>query len=345
MMLASSVDLLLQRAKQLISSHSVESLAFATQACDLAAELGCRMSEAAALTVYSSVLQLFGRHREAIDILDKVLEMAKTDELGVWRGEALQLLGRHTYTLGEYESAAQYWRRCLDLSTQAIETTQRLCAHIGLGQLYYAHEQFEVALTHHKMAQELALKEHNANYQGICLINMAVDLYRLNRLDDAMALARQALPLVRSEDNFELEAEVYSVFGLIRLARGDIERARMNFLVALKINRLHINMWNEAANLLALGRCSLACGEYEAALDELQRAFSVADSMESQNLLADIHENFALIYQKINQPELQEKHEAAHKALRAILLEQSASAQLRSMELDLLVPGVAAAEH
>ncbi|MDW5415255.1 tetratricopeptide repeat protein [Iodobacter sp. CM08] len=338
-MLASPVDQLLQRAKQLISSRSVDSLGFATQACDLAVDLGCRLSEAAALTVYSSVLQLFGRHREAIKILDKVLDIAETDELGVWRGEALQLMGRHTYTLGEYESAAKYWCRCLELSTQAIETTQRLCAHIGLGQLYYAHEQFEVALIHHKMAQDLAKKEHDANYQSICLINIAVDLYRLNRLDDAMSIARQALPLVRAEGNYELEAEVYSVFGLIRLERGDIERARMNFLVALKINRLHINTWNEAANLLALGRCSLAGGEYEAALDELHRAFTVADVMESQKLLADIHEIFSLVYQKMNFPDLQEQHELAHKKLRVVLLEQSASAQLRSMELALLVPG------
>ncbi len=337
-MLVSSVDQLIQQAKKLISSRSVDSLAFATQARDLAVELGCRLSEAAALTVYSSVLQLFGRHREAIHILDKVLDVAEPDELGVWRGEALQLLGRHTYTLGEYESAAQYWCRCLELSTQAIETTQRLCAHIGLGQLYYAHEQFEMALTHHKMAQDLAKKEHDANYQSICLINIAVDLFRLDRLDDAMSIARQALPLVRAEGNYELEAEVYSVFGLIRLARGDIERARMNFLVALKINRLHINTWNEAANLLALGRCSLANAEYEAALDELQRAFTVAELMESQYLLAEIHEAFAIIYQKINQPKLQEQHDIQHKALRALLLEQSASAQLRSMEMTLLVP-------
>jgi tetratricopeptide (TPR) repeat protein len=337
-MLVSSVDQLIQQAKKLISSRSVDSLAFATQARDLAVELGCRLSEAAALTVYSSVLQLFGRHREAINILDKVLDVAEPDELGVWRGEALQLLGRHTYTLGEYESAAQYWCRCLELSTQAIETTQRLCAHIGLGQLYYAHEQFEMALAHHKMAQDLAKKEHDANYQSICLINIAVDLFRLDRLDDAMSIARQALPLVRAEDNYELEAEVYSVFGLIRLARGDIERARMNFLVALKINRLHINTWNEAANLLALGRCSLANAEYEAALDELQRAFSVAEMMESQYLMAEIHEAFATIYQKINQPKLQEQHDIQHKAMRALLLEQSASAQLRSMEMTLLVP-------
>jgi tetratricopeptide (TPR) repeat protein len=337
-MLVSSVDQLIQQAKKLISSRSVDSLAFATQARDLAVELGCRLSEAAALTVYSSVLQLFGRHREAINILDKVLDVAEPDELGVWRGEALQLLGRHTYTLGEYESAAQYWCRCLELSTQAIETTQRLCAHIGLGQLYYAHEQFEVALIHHKMAQELAKKEHDANYQSICLINIAVDLFRLDRLDDAMSIARQALPMVRAEGNYEMEAEVYSVFGLIRLARGDIERARMNFLVALKINRLHINTWNEAANLLALGRCSMANAEYEAALDELQRAFSVAEEMESQYLLAEIHEAFSIIYQKLNQPELQEQHDIQHKALRALLLAQSASAQLRSMEMTLLVP-------
>jgi tetratricopeptide (TPR) repeat protein len=337
-MLVSSVDQLIQQAKKLISSRSIDSLEFATQARDLAVEVGCRFSEAAALTVYSSVLQLFGRHREAIDILDKVLDIAETDDLGVWRGEALQLLGRHTYTLGEYERAARYWCRCLELSTQAIETSQRLCAHVGLGQLYYAHEQFEVALIHHKIAQELAKKEQSANFQSICLINIAVDLFRLNRLDDAMLIARQALPLVRAEGNYELEAEVYSVFGLIRLARGDIERARMNFLVALKINRLHINTWSEAANLLALGRCSLANLEYEAALDELQRAFSLANAMESQYLLAEIHEAFATIYQIKNQLELQEKHEIAHKTLRALLLEQSASAQLRSMEMDLIIP-------
>ncbi|AZN36824.1 tetratricopeptide repeat protein [Iodobacter ciconiae] len=337
-MLVSSVDQLIQQAKKLISSRSVDSLTFATQARDLAVEMGCRFSEAAALTVYSSVLQLLGRHREAIDVLDKVLGIAETDELGVWHGEALQLMGRHAYTLGEYESAARYWCHCLELSAQAIETTQRLCAHIGLGQLYYAHEQFEVALIHHKMAQDLAKKEHDANYQSICLINIAVDLFRLNRLDDAMAIARQALPLVRAEDNYELEAEVYSVFGLIRLARGDIERARMNFLVALKINRLHINTWNEAANLLALGRCSLANAEYEAGLDELQRAFNLAEVIESQYLLAEIHEAFAVIYQKMNQPDLHEKHEATHRHLRSLLLEQSASAQLRSMEMDLPVP-------
>ncbi|WP_283148081.1 tetratricopeptide repeat protein [Silvimonas soli] len=334
-MATQDIDALLDRARRLVSSHSGEALALAGQARELAVAEGLQGLQAAALVVEAHAMTMFGQQAEALDALLVALDLGDHHGMGLARGDALQMLARVYYTRGEYERASDCWCACVELEDADIAPTVRIRAHVGLGQLLYAHEQYDSALAHHRRALVLAEESDDPQLTSSCLINIAVDLMRLGLLSDAIASLKQALPLVRADKNYEYEAEIYSVLGQIDMARGDIERARMSLMVALKINRLHVNSWGEASNLLWLGQCSLAEGLLETADDELRSALALAQSMGSQHLLANAHHALATLCRSNGQTEIADKHELSYRELRRQLLEHARSPRLATMELRL----------
>ncbi|KPC49154.1 tetratricopeptide repeat protein [Amantichitinum ursilacus] len=330
------IDDLLAQARRITSSQSAQALALADQAREASRALAYKQGEAAALVVHASALYMFGRGNEALNDLTSALEIGEKNEIGCTRGAALQMIARVYYTQGQYERASDCWLACLELPDSAVAPEFRTRAHVGLGQLLFAHEQYETALAHHRRAADLAEEQDDPHLVSICLINIAVDLMRLNRFEESHATLKQALPLVRAGQNLEYEAEIYSVVGQIHLARGELDRARMSLMVALKINRLHINTWGEASSLLWLGRSSMGSGYYESAQDELRRALALAEAMGSQHLMAQAHRALAELYARCEDHDAAVRHETEFQTLRNQLLQQAyASPQLATMELRL----------
>lgn len=329
------VDSLLERARKLVSSQSAESLSLAGRARELAKSANYHQGEIAALVVEANALHMFGRHTEAHDALLTAMEYGERFGMGQERGEALQMLARVYYTRGEYERSSDCWCACIELPDIDIAPEIRIRAHIGLGQLLFAHEQYDSALAHHRRAAVLAEERDDAQLTSCCLINIAVDLMRLELQGESIATLKQALPLVRADKNYEYEAEIYSVLGQIDLARGDLARARMSLMVSLKINRLHINTWGEASNMLWLGQCSLAEGALDSASDELDRALELAQSMGSQHLMANTHFALAELCRCHGQGDAAQEHENQYRNLRRQLLEHARSPRLATMELRL----------
>ncbi|WP_156970801.1 tetratricopeptide repeat protein [Andreprevotia chitinilytica] len=331
----SDLEALLERARKLVYSQSADALAFARSARELARSLGDAPGEAEALNISAQVLFLFGRYGDAMNEMMTVMDIGNTRDIGIRHGEALQQIARSHYTQGDYDSASDCWFACLELPANLVAEVDRVRAHIGLGQVMFAHEQYEKALAHHRRASELAEECDNVQLTASSLINIAVDLQYLAHFDEACAVLKQALPLARAAEHYEFEAEIYGIMGQIQFARGDLTKARMSLRVALKINRLHTNLWGEANDLFWLGHCSLTEGELDTAHDELLRAMHLAKEMGAQNLVARIHLALSTLYVGLDQPERSIEHLAAYDGLQQQMSEQVSSSRFANMELRL----------
>ncbi|WP_148717026.1 hypothetical protein [Chitinolyticbacter meiyuanensis] len=326
---------LLERARKIVRSQSAEAMALATQAGELARAASDAQGESLALTIYAHGYFMFGRSQEAKDTLLQALVIGEGRDIGTARGEALQLIARVAYTLGEYERAADCWCACTELDRSQVRMAERIQAHIGLGQLCYAHDHYELALAHHRRAAELAEADDDPHLTSTSLLNIAADLIGLQRCGEAADALKQALPLVRADQNYQFEAEIFSLFGQIRLIAGEIEAARMSLMVALKINRLHINTWGESSVLLRLAQCSLAAEEVEMATEQLARARALAEAMGSTPLLADIHAALSRLAELQQEPAVANEHREQAAALRQQLRASADSPRYATLELRL----------
>ncbi|GHD61319.1 tetratricopeptide repeat protein [Jeongeupia chitinilytica] len=326
---------LLDRVRRIIPSQTVEAIAQAAQARELARQRALPLAEAEALLLHGQAMLMFGRFEKGRAALLASLEIGRGVELGPLHGEALQQIARSYYAQGDYDRTAECWLACLDLPPEQADGDVRCLAHIGLGQLLYAQEQFESALAHHSHAVDLTVDPALALYRAAALINVAADQLQLGRLDEAEAALDEALPLIRLNPHAEHEAEVYGLRAQITLARGDIERAQRHLRVALKLSRLNSNGWGEAFNLITLGRCSLAAGDFDHARDELVQALALAEAMGTTSLAARAHQVLAELFQRLGQAADAQAHLERFGKLREQLLGQLSASRFATMELRL----------
>ncbi|MBM3117903.1 tetratricopeptide repeat protein [Jeongeupia naejangsanensis] len=327
---------LLNRVRRIIASQTVEAIAQAAQARELARQQAQPLAEAEALLLHGQAMLMFGRFEKGRTALMASLEIGRGVELGTLHGEVLHQIARSYYAQGNYDQTADCWVACLDLPPDQADGDVRCLAHIGLGQLLYAQEQFEAALAHHRHAVELTTNPDLALYRAAALINVAADLLQLERFDEAEAALDEALPLIRLNPHAEHEAEVYGLRAQITLARGDIERAQRHLRVALKLSRLNSNGWGEAFNLITLGRCSIAAGNFDHARDELSQALTLAEAMGTASLAARAHEVLAELFQRLGQAADAQTHLDRFSKLREQLLGQLSASRFATMELRLV---------
>lgn len=326
---------LLDRARKLVNSQTADALSLALRARDMAVADGDRYVEAEALNLSAQAMALFGQYGDALETLLCVMELSTKVDIGTQQGMALQLIARSHYTQADYEAATDCWLACIELPRSAVSELDQVQAHIGLGQVLFANEQYENALAHHRRAAELSENCDDVTLMAASLINIAVDQQYLGRFVDALDALKQALPLVRAAKHYEFEAEIYGIIGQIQFARGEVGKARMSLRVALKINRLHNHLWGEANDLLWLGHCSITDGLLEAARDELLRAMQLAEAMGTQNLTARIHLALSTLYMALEQPEQSLAHIAAYQGMQQGMIDAITSSRFASMELRL----------
>ncbi len=325
----------LNRAKKLVHTQSGDSLDLALNAIEFARRHAAPQLEAKALSLCAQATFNFGNNDDTLAYIEKINQLGILHDIGQYEGESLNLYARTQYTLGVYHLSRDCWSRCLTLPDCAIDLETRVQAHVGLGQLFYAHEHFQTALAHHRKAEDLAASSEDYHLQGAILINIGADLIACEQLDEAYSVLKGALPLVRADQSYRNEAEIYMLIGRIQLLRSDLDRAKMSLMVALKINRLHVYQWSEASTLLALGECHIAQGEFTHAIDLLNTGLVSAIALGALHLQSCIHQAFATAYSSIGEMEIAQQYQQKFACLRLQLLSERHATQLETMELAL----------
>ncbi|MGL4995909.1 MAG: tetratricopeptide repeat protein [Deefgea sp.] len=326
----------LNRAQKLVHTQSGEALNLAFSARDFARSVDQPKLEAKALCICALATFNFGNNEDTLAYLAELTQLAELYNIGEYEGRTYSLYAQTQYTLSAYHLSRDSWNRCLTLPDSAIDLETRVQAHIGLGQLYYAHEHFQSALAHHRKAEDLAAGSEDYHLQGAILINIGADLIACEQLDEAFTVLKGALPLVRADQSYRNEAEIYMHIGRIQLLRGELDRSKMSLMVALKINRLHIHQWSEANTLLTLGECHIAKGEYSHAIEELTMALTIATALGALHLQSSIHSILAKAFLAMGEADSAEQHQAAHLNLRQLILAERHESQLETMELNLV---------
>ncbi len=314
------IDQLLARSRKLLKEQCAQALALAEKARTLAAAQNAHGLETAALCVNAHALLMLNRHDETLAALEMASELANRHPVGSQEGEVLYLRGCTLFARSQYLVAGECFYRCFMLPEAAISNITKARAHLKFGLVQLTQERYEAALEHHRMAEKLALESDDPLLHCDAQLHIAADLIKQGKLDESMGVLKEVLPQIRAESNLEMEAEAYGLMGEIHLKLGEFGKAAVSLTVALKINRLVVNLCGEAANLIAFSFCELARGENESALDFLLQARSLAEEAGSKRIQSRATAALAEACYQAGDEENGAMYEAEYARLREALL-------------------------
>ncbi|GHD61310.1 tetratricopeptide repeat protein [Jeongeupia chitinilytica] len=272
-----------------------EALRLAESASRLVPDCGDLLLGISAWRRYGTMLFAFGRIPDGQHAMFKALTLADAEDLVAERGELIQDLASAYYTQGDYDEAIAYWADCID--TEGFTLNTRIHAYIGLGQVYYAHERYEMALQNHLDAKALISAPVDTDLHCRVLINLAADYAKLERFDDVALELDEALPLAEAAGNPEYVGEILVYRSAVALARGNPAEAHARLDEAVAMRRVWA--WGEISQNIARGRLYLFEGRFDEALTAVHTALLRADEMGTCHKTFQAHHLLAQIYQRM----------------------------------------------
>jgi len=172
------------------------------------------------------------------------------------------------------------WRTNVGLWSDVVSKSPRKArAHMNLGHAYAEAGKYERGLEHYDRALELT-EEPSVRREDI-LRNKGVALFQLGRLDEAVAVLREALVLA------PFDADVLNNLAICSLEQGDLAGALAYGERAVRVNPDH----GDALN--TLGEIRFRQGEYAGALERFLDAIRVNPDIPAR------HYNAALSYERL----------------------------------------------
>ncbi|WP_035060344.1 tetratricopeptide repeat-containing diguanylate cyclase [Andreprevotia chitinilytica] len=334
---SATVDQLNQRARAMYRDRSDEARSLAEAACKQAIQLDYHFGYVEGLLNHARALLLQGGYQEAIALMRHSLFLGEEYGYTLHVAECLQEIARAHYVLAEYDTALQYWSSCLDVSLNIEAYEAYVRAQIGIGQLYFAHDDFQSAYDHHLKARDGFQHLTDDTLKAAVLINLGVDLHRLGRFDDALEELNAAHELLRRTPHLEYEADTLSGIGAVYLSKHELEHAERYLEQALDINRAHGNLWGEAANLLLLGKLEFARKHEGRSASLLQLALTQAESIGAAHLVYQIEEQLSFTFEGLGDVQRSLHYYRRYHAGYVAILRQASPYKLHLMEMRLEV--------
>jgi tetratricopeptide (TPR) repeat protein len=173
---------------------------------------------------------------------------------------------------GEYDAATTTLTEALVLYTAQGNQPEVATALTRLGGVAFMRRNFGAALEAWHRALSIRREIGDREGEGSSLLNIAQAHTSMGDYGAALPLLRQALDIQRAVGNRWWENAVWNALGIVALAVGDYVEAQRCISIAF---RLCISVGDEAGAAIMefnLGQIERECGEYQAALNRLERS-------------------------------------------------------------------------
>ncbi|WP_255991550.1 tetratricopeptide repeat protein [Chitinolyticbacter albus] len=309
------------------------SLKLAEQASQLAVDGSDPTLALLAWKRYGCMLFAFGDIPQGQICHLKALTIAETEDLKPLRGEILQELASAYYTQSSFDEAIDYWGDCLVDEGSGFSADTRIHAHIGLGQVYFAHEQFAMALHQHLHAQSLTVDQTSLEMRACILINLAADHLELEQYDDAERMLDLAWPLALTQGHKEYQGEILIYQANVALGRRNTRLARDFVAQAQTLRRVWY--WGETSEMMLMGRILITEGRLEEALEPIAHALKRALEIGSGHTVFKAHHLLAQVYRALGQQAESEQHYRQYQEAYKRIVGTSTYAKLKALEQQL----------
>jgi CHAT domain-containing protein/Tfp pilus assembly protein PilF len=274
------------------SGDSAEALRWLTDSLSLNRKVGNATQEASSLVNIGIVHARTGQSERAQDAFLRALALARTLHLTGAVGFALNNLGIVTKTLGDYRLSLSYYEQALSLARSTANSTFEATILNNLGNLYRLLGEPRRALTTHEEALTLARRTGSAENEARALNTLGSTYYRLGEFQKALDHHDQALAIRRQIGDLFGEGASRDGAGQAWHRLGNSERAIEQLREALRIRRAISERESESDTLMHLALVERDRGNLTAALDHMEAAVQLTNTLRGQVVSPDLRATF-----------------------------------------------------
>jgi tetratricopeptide (TPR) repeat protein len=232
------------------------------------------LADESALLSQLQGLALEGRYREVIEALS-ALPAGVADDRTPLALLAAEACGR----LGEFDAAARWAGRALELAQRRLDTPAELRAVHYQGAIAWQRGAVEEAEAHFQRALELARALMDVAAEARAFNNLGILRNLLGLPDEALANYQLALASYQQDGDLRGMAESHTNMEISWLALGKPDRARSAADEAVRLAREVGDQTLIGLALVARAESSLALGDPALAMAELRRAEQAYESV------------------------------------------------------------------
>lgn len=163
---------------------------------------------------------------------------------------------------GDYRRAREQFERSLQLRAAIDDLPGMTGSHNNLGYLWQMQGEYERAIEHYGIAEDLAKKINLRHMIVFAAGNAALALINLSAYAEARARCMEALEIARELNAQHNIAQSYDLLGLIAYHQGDYPRALDEYARALQLNRALGSAYPEGSTLLHIALALNAQGRH-----------------------------------------------------------------------------------
>lgn len=290
----------LQELAQLLDldGQAPNALAMADDILRLAREGNDADATALAMIERARVLFLRGERKAAEKDLQKAVRYTAHQGAQHSLSLALSRLAQVFYYMADYYRSLDTWVKCLEASSENGNLRNAIDAYIGVGKVYFAFRDYDLAIHYHELAKSLAADEATHELNAEIHINLAADYFAVGDFDateHALTLAQTAMAHF---SNPTWLGEIQSRYGQINYARADFLGAADYFNQALIIFVEHHSLWGKLTTELNLGRVYINLQRYVEGKVLLNDAAALARQSELPALELEVESLLATLCQE-----------------------------------------------
>jgi tetratricopeptide (TPR) repeat protein len=244
------------------------------------------------------VLMRLGEYEAALAMCREGLHMLRRDKRSR-EDERIEArlhsqLGTIYGTRGDYPQARHHFGSSL-AAQEAIDDLKGMSiSNNNIGYVWQLQGEYERAITHYRIAEELGRKINLRYILAFAAINTAYAHYHLSRYADAERDCQAALEICRNTNDQRNIAQIEEMLGLIAYCRGQYAEALDHYAVTLGIHQAAGSLYPAANTLIyqaaahnALNQLDAAAALAQAALDRAEELRAQQLKLEALNVLAE----------------------------------------------------------
>ncbi|KAB8143455.1 tetratricopeptide repeat protein [Chloroflexia bacterium SDU3-3] len=209
---------------------------------------------------------------------------------------------------GDYPRSRQHFEHSLRIREMIDDLPGLATAHNNLGYLWQLQSEYEKALDHYRITEEIVARI-NLRYMGVfASLNSAYALISLGRYHEARLRCQQALDLSREMNDRRNIAQAYDTLGLISYHQGDYATAVRAYEDAVEIHRLLGSGYQEGSSLANYAFALCAMGRHHEAAAAAARALALANESQSDRLRAEALSGLAEAHSALGQRDHAQAH-------------------------------------
>jgi len=245
----------------------------------IAKEAGDRAGEGRAYGNLGNAYDSLGKFQEAVEYHKKCLSIAK--EVGDKSGEggAYCNIGNAYYSLGKFQEAIEYHKKCLLVAKEVGFRAGEGRAYCNLGDAYTCVGKFQEAIECHIQDLTIAKEVGDSSAEGGAYCNLGIAFRSLGKFQEAIEYHKQDLSIAKEVGNRAGEARAYCNLGNAYYSLGKFQEAIEYHNKCLSIAKEVGNRTGEGRAYCNLGNAYYNLGKFQEAIEYHNKYLSIAKEM------------------------------------------------------------------